>query len=306
MGWLAALEDKPPNLGKILEIDQRQARPDAVGAERSQVFTVNLHIRAPAGGRRPAHAHHDHTLRHISRLKLREIQVSQLKLEIRADAIVERIAAEAVEALAPDIERRVRHHRGEPEHPGVPLRGRTVAHGLCGAQGIECGSARDKADVGIDAVDAILERFSNVRKSLVIGKHIVGVEDPDDIAGRHVDPFVDGVVHSLVGLRHPLEGEAMSMILGAEALLEVADDIDRSILGAAVDDDVLDVHALLIEDALHRGPDRRRAVVASRYERHLHLFRHPLSTRPVCSHLLGSRHRPCTPSAGITRRLSLG
>ena len=49
MGGLAALEDEAPDLEEVLQIDKRQTRPDAVGAERSQVFTVNLDVRAPAG-----------------------------------------------------------------------------------------------------------------------------------------------------------------------------------------------------------------------------------------------------------------
>ena len=40
---------KPPNLEKVLEVDERHAGPDAVGAEGAKVFAVDHQIRAPAG-----------------------------------------------------------------------------------------------------------------------------------------------------------------------------------------------------------------------------------------------------------------
>ena len=85
---LLPLKHKSPNLEKVLEIDQRQARPNAMGAQGEQVFSVDLDVRAPACRRGPAHAHHDHALRQIRHLKLREIQVAQLQLEVCTDTIV--------------------------------------------------------------------------------------------------------------------------------------------------------------------------------------------------------------------------
>ena len=70
MGGLSALKHKPPNLEKILEIYQRQAGPDAVGAECAEVLKVDLNIRAPTGSRGTAHTHHNHTFWQIDRLKL--------------------------------------------------------------------------------------------------------------------------------------------------------------------------------------------------------------------------------------------
>ncbi len=47
-------ERKPPNLEQILEVNQRQTRPDTVGAEGAEVFAVYLDVRAPLPPPRPA------------------------------------------------------------------------------------------------------------------------------------------------------------------------------------------------------------------------------------------------------------
>ena len=58
-----------------------------MGAKCAEVFAVDHNVRTPSGSGHPAHAHHDHALRQIRRLELREIQVPELQLEVRADAL---------------------------------------------------------------------------------------------------------------------------------------------------------------------------------------------------------------------------
>ena len=119
---LSSTKHKTPNLEKILKVNKREARPNAMGTQGSEIFAVYLDIRAPSGGGGTTHAHYDHTLRKIRRLQLRQVQIPKFQFKVSADAIVERVAAEPFKALAPNIERRMRNHCGEPEHPRFPLR----------------------------------------------------------------------------------------------------------------------------------------------------------------------------------------
>ena len=155
---LSPLKHKSPDFEEVLEVDQWQARPDSVGAESAKVLTVDHHGRTPASGGHSAHAHHDHALRKIHRLQLREIQVPELQLEVRADAVVERITAQPLEALAAHVKRRMRNHRGKTEHPGPPPLRRTVPHGRCGTQRLHRCPIFNKSYVGIKRVNSAFIR----------------------------------------------------------------------------------------------------------------------------------------------------
>jgi len=215
---LLPLKHKPPDLEKILQVDEREARPDAVGAQGAKVFEVDFYVRAPACGGCSAHAHHDHALRQIRSAEFREIEIAQLKLEVSADAIVKRIAAKTVKALAPRIKRRMRNHRGKTKHPRPPAAGRTVAHSRCCPQRLNSHALFHKPNVGIDAIDLRLATtdFQRLKcggdmgKGVVCGKHIIGVQYANDVARRHLDAFVDGVIHSVVFLRKPTEVERLN------------------------------------------------------------------------------------------------
>ena len=85
-----------------------------------------------------------------------------------------------------------------------------------------------------------------MRQRLVTRQNIVGVQDPDHIASRHLDAFVDGVVHSAVLLADPLEREP------CRTCRILFDYIDSAVGRTAVDDDVFDIDALLRQDAINR------------------------------------------------------
>ena len=43
-----------------------------------------------------------------------------------------------------------------------------------------------------------LKRGGDTSKRIICRQHVVGIQYPDDIARRHLDAFVDGIVHSLI------------------------------------------------------------------------------------------------------------
>ena len=126
-----------------------------MGAKCAEVLAVDHDIRTPSGGGHSAHAHHDHALRQICRTKFCKIEITELQLEVRADAVVERIAAKPLKAFAPHIERRMRNHRGKTEHPRPPLRSRTVAHSLRPSQRLHRLPFPHKTDVGVKRIYAL-------------------------------------------------------------------------------------------------------------------------------------------------------
>ena len=240
-----------------------------MGPEGAEVFAVDLHGGTPACGGGTAHPHGDHALRQVGGAQPGESEETQLQLKVGTYPVVERIAAKPDEALAAGVERRVRHHRAEPEHPGPPPGGGTVADRPRGAQCLQRVAVLHEADVRINAIHIPIpfEGGRHMRQRVGRREDVVGVEDPDHIACRHRDPLVDGVVHSPVALAQPAHP-------AAEARLILPEDGNAAVGGTAVDDDILQLHAPLPQDALNRRADRRRTVVASCYKGNFHATNH--------------------------------
>ena len=84
-----------------------------------------------------------------------------------------------------------------------------------------------------------------MRQCIVGRQYIVGVQDSDDIARRHLDALVDGIIHPLVWLTDPAHP-------AIELWFVALEQIDCAILAATVNNDILDIDALLRQDAINR------------------------------------------------------
>ena len=93
-------------------------------------------------------------------------------------------------------------------------------------------------------------------------QHIVGVQEPDHIAGRHADAFIDGIVNALIFFRHPPH---VRMQLGITLY-----HLFRSVRRSAIHDDVLYVRIRLPLHARQCPLHRLGAVVGNGYNRYFH------------------------------------
>jgi len=69
-----------------------------------------------------------------------------------------------------------------------------------------------------------------MRQRLVACQHIIGVQDSHDIARRHLDALVDGIIHAVVFFRKPTEVEVVSrqsLVVGFVSIF--FDYIDRTV-----------------------------------------------------------------------------
>ena len=114
----------------VLQVNYRKTRPDAIRAEGTEILAVDFDIGTPTGRGGAAHAHRNHAFGKIGGFDSGNTKIAQLQLEVRTDAVVKRIAAKTGEALAPDVELRVRHHCAESEHPRTPAASGAVANRL--------------------------------------------------------------------------------------------------------------------------------------------------------------------------------
>ena len=109
-------------------MDERQTRPYAVGAERSQVFAVDLHVRPPACGGCSAHAHDGRTDRQIFHLRLILPDEAAQQFKVAVHSVIQRIVAPLREALLAEEGARVGGLDAEAEHPGTEPFAAAVPH----------------------------------------------------------------------------------------------------------------------------------------------------------------------------------
>ena len=125
-----------------------------------------------------------------------------------------------------------------------------------------------------------------MRQRILPLQHVIRIQYPHHIASRHLDTLVDGVVHSLIPFADPPELKNLVVPFVAKFF----HNLYRPVRRTSVDDDILNPHAPLPQDALNRRLYRRSAVVASRYQRDLHL------TRLSIAHLSNSIRHSLVPS----------
>ena len=111
-----------------------------------------------------------------------------------------------------------------------------------------------------------LEDGGDSGKDIVGGKSVVSIKNPNAIARGHTNALVHRVVHSVVRLGKIAEGNLVGpkhAQIGyrtrhgevAESFVILFDDLDCTVGGAAVNDNVLDLSAALREHALKRRAD---------------------------------------------------
>ena len=102
-------------------------------------------------------------------------------------------------------------------------------------------------------IKMILKSIGNELEDVVPVEEIVRIQDADEVALRHPDAFVDGIVQTLVLFAHPAHP-------AAEPRLIRFDQVDRPVGGKSVDYDILIVGVGLGQNAFERVFQRTGAV----------------------------------------------
>ena len=107
-----------------------------------------------------------------------------------------------------------------------------------------------------------LDGRDDVRDDVIIGVYVVGIEKTDHLPRRQADALVHRIVDALVGLRDDR----------VDAIPVLGEDIDRSIGGLAINDDMLEIAVGLAHDTADRILNRVDIVETDCNDRDFHEF----------------------------------
>lgn len=124
------------------------------------------------------------------------------------------------------------------------------------------------ADVRVEHVEGRLRIGFGDRLQGVRLVPVIGIDDPDDVARRHPDPLVHGVVDAVV----LFADDPVAVVFVGERLPVFIDNFNGIVLGGAVDDDVFHVIVCLVQDRFNRVPDRLFTIEANGNNAYQHIL----------------------------------
>lgn len=184
-------ENESPDFEEILKVDEWQATPVAVRAQRPQIFPVDLDVALETRSRGAPEPHCRHAFRQIARPNPTLPDIPHDQFEVRADPIVKRVAAELRKQLPSAVKTRMRNEYRKAEHPRTKPPRRTVPHR-------PSAQFPHETDVGVSRVNILRKDGGNLGERHLAFQHIIRIQDANDVARGEGDAPVDGIVHSSV------------------------------------------------------------------------------------------------------------
>ena len=248
------LESELKDLIKVLERDQELIAVDAVLPARPGVFLQKEAVATDTVRTCSAVAHGDKVHLEILCLYLVHTEHPDDHLEVCADLVIKFIGTYPVIDFPAYIQRRMGRHKAETDPERRKNPGRVIASNLIGF------AVMNEMNITIHRIKSCVgKRFCQLRHNITGGEIVIGIEDADNIACRHRNAFVHGIIDATVFLRDPSHG--MSGCCSGI----FTDHPDRRIRRPAIDYNMLYVAIILPQDGIQSIPQCFRTVISRRY-----------------------------------------